>query len=1019
MNIGYDAKRIFHNTTGLGNYSRDLVRILSASYPSNRYFLYNPKPAKVQRLVPDGKIVIEKKPHTYIGRLASSFWRSKLIVKQLLNDKIDIFHGLTGELPFGIEKTHIKTILTIHDLIYFRFPELYNPIDRIIYLHKLKHAVKIADVIVAISEQTKSDIVEFLNVNPNRIQVIYQGCHQVFKEPITNSFQNEVIRKYHLPENYILNVGAIIERKNVLSLIKAIEHTEEKLVIVGSGSKYAPKVKKYVKEQALSNRVFFLNGLTMKEVAALYRKASVFVYPSIFEGFGIPIIEALYSKTPVITSNGSCFPEAGGPNSVYVDPKNIKEITTAIEKVLSEKVHKERMITKGFEYVQRFNDNVISEQFMNLYQAEYRDNTTQSSINILHVSSPIAWRGGERQIANLLSTIDPTNINQILLCPKNSALSEFCKENKLKYHTLEKASGFSLTWAKKIKQICLEHHISYVHVHDSKSHTYAVTAASLFNNYPEIIVSRRVLFPIKNKWFTNFKYTHPKIDTIICISKSVESIVLERFPEASTTIIPSCIDTNKSFESENTNLRKSYHLSKETSLIGYVAALSKEKDHFTFIETAELILKEKPDSAFFIIGEGSEKKLIEQEIKERQLEEKIMLTGFFKNINSIIPQLDLLLFTSSSEGLGSTILDFFLAKIPVVTTRCGGVEEIVIHNKTGLLSNVGDSSDLSKNVLLLLSNVALKNRITENAYKYIINNHTLGHLANKTSEVYMNASIKNTGSIEQSRTEIAKQSIVNKITAIIPTYNEEHNIDEVIESVLFADEIMIVDSYSTDKTVELARKYTDFILQRKYDYSASHKNWAIPQANNEWILLVDADERVTPELEKEIKSVLKTEPSEAGFWIYRENLFMGRKMNHSGLNTDKVIRLFKKSECAYIDKHVHEEIITKGKVGFLKNKLTHNTYITLDKHLEKKNQYAWWSAKDHIKKSSRINFYHIGIKPSWRFFKHYILQLGFLDGFPGLAYAYIESYSVFTRYIKIWLLKNGRDEERKKRVDNE
>jgi glycosyltransferase involved in cell wall biosynthesis len=251
-----------------------------------------------------------------------------------------------------------------------------------------------------------------------------------------------------------------------------------------------------------------------------------------------------------------------------------------------------------------------------------------------------------------------------------------------------------------------------------------------------------------------------------------------------------------------------------------------------------------------------------------------------------------------------------------------------------------------------------------------------------------------------------------KLTAIIPTFNEEHHIKEVIESVLFADEIMIVDSYSTDNTLEIAKQYTDFIIQRDYEYSASQKNWAIPQASNEWILLVDADERVTPKLQEEIKAILKTNPKESGFWIYRENYFMGKLMKHSGLNTDKVIRLFKRDLCEYEDKHVHSEIITQGEVGFLKHKLVHNTYVTLDKHLEKKNRYAWWSAKDHLKKNHTVNPFYVFIKPSWRFIKHYIIQLGFLDGIPGLAYAYIESYGVFTRYLKIWLLRRGIDEEK-------
>lgn len=367
MNIGYDSKRIFHNTTGLGNYSRDLVRLLSEFYPDNIYHLYNPKPAKVKRLQADGKIIIEKKPQSFLAKKLPSIWRSKWIIKQLVKDKIDIYHGLTGELPYGIDKTKIKTIVTIHDLIFVRYPELYHAIDRKIYLKKFKYAANVADVIIAISEQTKRDIVEFLDINPNKIQVIYQGCHQIFKKELSNKFQKEVLEKYHLPQNFILNVGAVNERKNVLSLIKAIKNTTHNLVILGSGTEYYKKVRAYVLENKLSERIFFLNGMSMKEVAALYRKAQLFVYPSIFEGFGIPIIEALYSKTPVITSIGGCFPEAGGPNTLYINPKNIQQIEHVINTTLADSSKMDLLTRKGYNYVQKFNDNTIARQLMNLY----------------------------------------------------------------------------------------------------------------------------------------------------------------------------------------------------------------------------------------------------------------------------------------------------------------------------------------------------------------------------------------------------------------------------------------------------------------------------------------------------------------------------------------------------------------------------------------------------------------------------------------------------------------------------
>lgn len=248
------------------------------------------------------------------------------------------------------------------------------------------------------------------------------------------------------------------------------------------------------------------------------------------------------------------------------------------------------------------------------------------------------------------------------------------------------------------------------------------------------------------------------------------------------------------------------------------------------------------------------------------------------------------------------------------------------------------------------------------------------------------------------------------LTALIPVGNEIHNIEEVIASVNFADEILVVDSYSTDGTFEKAKELSDKVIRRDYQYSASQKNWAIPQAKHDWILLLDADERVTEELKKEVLETLKN-PSQDGtaaYWIGRKNHFMGEAVNYSGWQNDKVIRLFQRDKCRYEDKQVHAEIITDGKVASLKNKFFHNTYTTFDEHIEKMNRYAWWQAKDYDKRTGKLNGYHFVIKPCWRFFKHYIIQGGFRDGVVGLTVSYIQGYMVFMRYVKLWLLRRNR-----------
>ncbi len=248
---------------------------------------------------------------------------------------------------------------------------------------------------------------------------------------------------------------------------------------------------------------------------------------------------------------------------------------------------------------------------------------------------------------------------------------------------------------------------------------------------------------------------------------------------------------------------------------------------------------------------------------------------------------------------------------------------------------------------------------------------------------------------------------MEKLTAIIPTGNEEHNIEAVLQSVSFADEIMVVDSFSTDRTVELARKHTDFIIQREYGNPASQQNWAIPQANNEWILLVDADERVTPELAAEIKNILKKGTEMAAFLIYRQNYYMDKKIRFSGWQSDRTIRLFRKSVSRYEDKYVHAEVIVEGKVGRLRNKLQHYTYKDLGHWLRKSDRYTSWGAYDRLHKTQNVGFFHLFIKPAYAFFNRYFLKLGILDVKAGLILATLSSYCIFLRSLKIWRIKQG------------
>ncbi len=367
MILGFDAKRFFHNKTGLGNYSRDLIRILVQYHPENSYLLYNPKPKKIDRIPVDGKIIIEHLPESKKDKKLSSLWRLFSISTQIKKDKVDLYHGLSGEIPIGLNKSHVKTVVTIHDLIFMRYPNLYSFFDRKIHYYKFKYAANKADLVIAISEQTKKDIITYLNINPNKIKVIYQGCAPIFKEEISAEFIEFTRNKYLLPTNFILNVGTIEKRKNVLSVIKAIKEIDTQLVIIGKKTAYFNEINTFISENKLQNKVIFLENVELKELASIYRMASVFIYPSVFEGFGIPIIEALYSKTPVITSKGGCFSEAGGENSIYIEALNTEEIKVKLEEVLANPEKREAMKQKGHEFVQKFNDENIATEWIETY----------------------------------------------------------------------------------------------------------------------------------------------------------------------------------------------------------------------------------------------------------------------------------------------------------------------------------------------------------------------------------------------------------------------------------------------------------------------------------------------------------------------------------------------------------------------------------------------------------------------------------------------------------------------------
>jgi glycosyltransferase involved in cell wall biosynthesis len=357
MRIGYDGKRAANNLTGLGNYSRSLIAQLAQQFPKNEYFVYTPK-----KRVDIHNLPLFKKENIHV-RLPDP--------KQakVLNDKIDIFHGLSHEIPVGLKKNGIKSIVTIHDLIFLRKPQYYKLIDRIIYRLKSKYACKHADKIIAISEKTKQDIITFYKTDPAKIEVVYQSCDDSFKTLVTTAEKEKIRGKYKLPSKYLLNVGTIEARKNLLLIIKALPKIDSTypLVVIGKETSYATLVKKEIEKLGLQDRVIFLQDLPFSDLPSIYQMANIFILPSFYEGFGIPIIEALYGNIPVIAATGSCLEEAGGPSSCYISPNDVQALATTANKIIANETLQALMKQEGLKYVQRFNNDIVSKQLMDCY----------------------------------------------------------------------------------------------------------------------------------------------------------------------------------------------------------------------------------------------------------------------------------------------------------------------------------------------------------------------------------------------------------------------------------------------------------------------------------------------------------------------------------------------------------------------------------------------------------------------------------------------------------------------------
>lgn len=370
ITIGYDAKRAFRNRTGLGNYSRMIISGVLRRHADVWGVLYTPPMSSEYMYYFEGIVSVEVRRPSRLWRWVPWLWRTVGFGRQLATDRIQLYHGLSHELPVGAPK-NIRQVVTMHDLIVLRYPHYFSLFDRYVHRAKQRRACRVADVVVAISEQTRRDLVDLMHVPEEKIRVIYQSCDPIFWQPVAADAIARARQRYGLPDRYVVCVGTIEERKNQLCAIRAMLQlpADIGLVIVGRRrGRYARLVDAEIAKLGLSGRVKVIEGASFSDFPALYAGAVASTYLSRFEGFGIPVLESLCCDTPVVASSASSIPEAGGDAALYADPDDVDTVAAHLLRLATDDRLRATLIERGRMQRMRFAPDIIADQMYDLYR---------------------------------------------------------------------------------------------------------------------------------------------------------------------------------------------------------------------------------------------------------------------------------------------------------------------------------------------------------------------------------------------------------------------------------------------------------------------------------------------------------------------------------------------------------------------------------------------------------------------------------------------------------------------------
>ena len=349
-------------------------------------------------------------------------------------------------------------------------------------------------------------------------------------------------------------------------------------------------------------------------------------------------------------------------------------------------------------------------------------------MRLIQVTASKGWRGHEQKIIYLYEAFRDFGYveDQWIVCTKDSEVHKIAKEKNMQVIGLDFKSEYDLKFAKSLKRIADENKADLVFIHNSQSHTIAVLSSLFYGLKIPLVLCRTLIKRVDTNFFRKWKYNYKGIKRILCITQPVvDELKYAVKDHSKLRIVGILTDINKFKKTEkNGMLHKEFNIPSDHKIIGNIAAFTGFKDHYTWIDTVEILAKTELKATFVLVGKGVLEDEIKAYVASKGLEDRVIFAGFRKDIPELLPEFDLFLFTSNNEPAGGVILEAYACKVPVVAANAGGIPELVIHNETGFLAEVGNAKDFAVKVEALINNKALQEKFIKNGYQFLVDNHT-------------------------------------------------------------------------------------------------------------------------------------------------------------------------------------------------------------------------------------------------------------------------------------------------------